>query len=236
MISQLLKESMPTYDIFLPITKKKYKFRPMTVKEEKILLLAQQSRSVKEMGNSLIQILKNCFYDLDNSENLPIADAEKAFLALRSKSVGEEANFIIRCPETGEIVNFKLNLEDFSLEHANESVNKIKLTDDMISVMEHPTLKYLCEDDDGDEIKKLFKNCFVELQTKENTIAREEISDQDLEEFYDNMTVSQQEKFSKYIESIPRIKKTLNYTTKDGITRKIDIFGIDSFFVFASAT
>lgn len=236
MIAQLLKESMPTYDVFLPVSKKKYKFRPMTVKEEKILLLAQQSRSVKEMGNSLIQILKNCFHGLENPENLPIADAEKAFLALRSKSVGEEVNFMLKCPETGEILNFKLNLEDFSLEHTNESVNKIKLTDDIISIMEYPTLKYLCEDDNEDEIKKLFKNCFVELQTPENTINREEISDKDLEEFYDNMTVSQQEKFSKYIESIPRIKKTLNYTTKDGIDRTIDIFGIDSFFVFASAT
>lgn len=236
MIAQLLKESMPTYDIFLPVTKKKYKFRPMTVKEEKILLLAQQSRSVKEMGNSLIQILKNCFHGLENPENLPIADAEKAFLAIRSKSIGEEANFMLRCPETGEILNFKLNLEEFSLEEDKESTNKLKLMDDMVLVMEYPTLKYLSQDDTDDEIKKLFKNCFVELQTKENTITKEEISDKDLEEFYDNMTASQQEKFSKYIQSIPRIKKTLNYTTKDGIGRKIDIFGIDSFFVFASAT
>jgi hypothetical protein len=236
MISQLLKESMPIYDVFLPVSKKKYKFRPMTVKEEKILLLAQQSRSVKEMGNSLIHILKNCFYELENPETLPIADAEKAFLALRSKSVGEDVNFMLRCPETGEVLNFKINLEDFTIEENKQLTNKLKLTDDMILVMEHPSLKYLSEDENDDEIKKLFKNCFVELQTKENTITKEEISDKDLDEFYDNMTSFQQEKFSKYIQSIPRIKKTLNYTTKDGVDRKIDVFGIDSFFAFASAT
>lgn len=235
MISELLKENMPTYDVFLPITKQKHKFRPMTVKEEKILLLAQQSRSINEMGNALIQILKNCFHDLKNPENLPIADAEKAFLSLRSKSIGEEANFILRCPETGEILNFKLNLEDFYLESKESKNTEIKISDDMILLMQYPTLKYLSESENQDEIKKIFQNCFIELQTKNDTIKKEQISQSDLDEFYENMTSSQQQKFINFIESIPRIKKKIKYTTKDGVERQIEIYGIDSFFVFASA-
>lgn len=226
---------MPTYDVFLPITKQKHKFRPMTVKEEKILLLAQQSRSINEMGNALIQILKNCFHDLKNPENLPIADAEKAFLSLRSKSIGEEANFILRCPETGEILNFKLNLEDFYLESKESKNTEIKISDDMILLMQYPTLKYLSESENQDEIKKIFQNCFIELQTKNDTIKKEQISQSDLDEFYENMTSSQQQKFINFIESIPRIKNKIKYTTKDGVERQIEIYGIDSFFVFASA-
>lgn len=236
MISELLKSSFPTYEVNLPICKKKYKFRPMTVKEEKILLLAQQSGSAKEMGNSLVQIINNCFYDLSNPEELAIADAEKAFLAIRSKSIGEEATFFVRCPETQESIMMRVDMEDFSLNKGISENTRIKLSDEMILVMKHPTLKYLCEDEDEDEQKRQFRVCFVELQTKDNTIKKEELSESELNEFYDNMTSIQLAKFVEYIESIPRMEKNISYKTKDQINREMKIYGIDSFFAFASAT
>lgn len=236
MISELLKESFPIYEVDLPISKKKHKFRPMTVKEEKILLLAQQSGSAKEMGNSLVQIIKNCFHDLANPEQLAIADAEKAFLAIRSKSIGEEATFYIRCPETQESIMTRINMVEFLLDSGISENTRIKLSDEMILVMKHPTLKYFCEDLEEDEQKRQFRVCFVELQTKDNTIKREELSDSDLNEFYDNMTSAQVAKFAEYIEAIPRMKKKISYKTKDGTSREMEIYGIDSFFAFASAT
>lgn len=236
MISELLKESLPTYEVYLPICKRKYKFRPMTVKEEKILLLAQQSGLAKEMGNSLIQIIKNCFYDLTNPEQLAIADAEKAFLAIRSKSIGEEATFYIRCPETQESVMVRANMEEFSLDKGISEDTKIKLSDEMVLVAKHPTLKYLCEDEEEDEQKRQFRVCFVELQTKDNTIKKEELSDFDLNEFYENLTTLQLKKFTEYIEAVPRMKKKISYRTKDGTSREMELYGIDSFFAFASAT
>jgi hypothetical protein len=236
MISELLKESLPTYEVYLPVCKKNHKFRPMTVKEEKILLLAQQSGSAKEMGNSLVQIIKNCFHDIPYPEQLAIGDAEKALLAIRSKSIGEEATFFIRCPETQESVMIRVNMEEFSLNVGSSESTKIKLSEEMLLFMKHPTLKYLCENEEEDEQKRQFRVCFLELQTKDNTIKKEELSDSDLNEFYDNMTAVQLAKFTEYIDAIPRMKKQILYKTKDGTQRNMELYGIDSFFAFASAT
>jgi hypothetical protein len=236
MISDLLKNALPTYDVFLPITKKKHKFRPMTVREEKILLIAQQTGSIKEMGYALVTIIKNCFYDIPNPENLPIADAERAFLAVRAKSIGENATFYIRCPETQETVTSKINLESFDLPKQDNSEIKIKLSDDMVLVMKYPTLKYLCEEEEDDEAKKQFKLCFAELQTKDNSVKKNELTDEELSDFYDNMTSLQLNKFLDYLQTTPRLRKTITYKTKDGLERQLEIYGIDSFFAFASAT
>ena len=82
----------------------------------------------------------------------------------------------------------------------------------------------------------IFKNCFVELQTSQNVFVKNEISDEELSSFYDLMTSKQLEEFKKFVSSIPRMKKTVTYTTKDGVERKVTLTGIESFFAYASAT
>lgn len=238
MITELLKKTFPSYEVELPICKKKYNFRPMTVKEEKILLLAQKTNSGAEMAKAICQVLKNCFENMTNPEKMAIADIEKAFLYLRGKSIGEEASFEMLCPETKESIGIKVNLENFELNKIKNRSNKIKLSDDMLLVLEEPTFSYLLEDDDpeGDNVRGMFKNCFSELQTSGNVFVRNEVSDQDIINFYDLMTTKQLEEFKKYIDSIPRMKKEINYTSKDGTQRKVTLMGIESFFAFASAT
>jgi hypothetical protein len=235
MISEILKQSLPSYEVTLPVCKKKYKFRPMTVREEKILLMALKSESKEEMSMALIQIIKNCFENLKNPENLAIADAEKAFISIRSKSMGEETSFSIRCPETGEPVNLKVNLESFELEKKKQKSFEIRLSDDMLLVVREPTIEYMLSNEQDTE-KELFKNCFVELQTKNNTYSKTELSNSDIDEFYEYMTPKQIRNFMDFVDSIPRIRKKITYITSDGIQRSIDLFGIDSFFGYASAT
>lgn len=238
MITELLKKTFPSYEVELPISKKKYNFRPMTVKEEKILLLAQKSNSGTEMARAVAQVLKNCFEEMQNPEKMPIADVEKAFLHLRGKSIGEEASFEMICPETKESIGIQVNLENFEFDKPKNRSNKIKLSDEMLLVLQEPTFSYLLNDEDpeGDDIRAIFKNCFLELQTSGNVFVKEEVSSEDLSSFYDLMTSKQLEEFKKYINSIPRMKKEINYTTKDGIIRKVTLMGIESFFAFASAT
>lgn len=238
MISELLKNSLPKYEMVLPTSKKTLKFRPMTVKEEKILLLAQQSMSVNLMANAMVQILKNCVDGLEKPEQLTMADAEKAFLMIRSKSMGEMANFVIKCPETKEPIPIQLNLENFEFENRKEENGKIKLSDDMLVVLKQPNLEYFLnyEEDSPDELKNLFKNCFLELQTPTNVYKKTELSMNDISEFYDYMTSKQLNLISEYMNTVPRFRKKIEYTTKDGIKREFILFGIDSFFAYASAT
>lgn len=238
MITELLKKTLPLYEIKLPVSKKTVRFRPMTVKEEKVLLLGQKSNSSREKALAMEQILSSCFEGLDSVKTLPIADVEKAFLSLRSKSIGEDVVFSLVCPATKETVNIKLNLEEFELQENKNQKSSIKLSDDMVLMLEYPSFSYMLDEKDAkkDEIKSIFKNCFVELQTTQNVFVKNEISDDELSSFYDLMTSKQLEEFKKFVSSIPRMKKTVTYTTKDGVERKVTLTGIESFFAYASAT
>lgn len=239
MITELLKKSLPSYETTLPISGKKLKFRPMTVKEEKILLLAQKSESGPEMANALVQVIKNCFDGMENAEQMPIADVEKAFLELRAKSIGEEVNFNVICPDTREAVTIKTDLQQFELDKPKNRSNKIKLSDDMVLLLKEPDFSCLLEDDGGDSensMKSMFKNCFVELQTSGNVFCKNEITDEDIFGFYDLMTKKQLDEFEKFVNSIPRMKKTINYKTRDNEQKTLTIMGIESFFGYASAT
>ena len=238
MISELLKKSLPLYELTLPVSGKKCKYRPMTVKEEKILLLAQKSDSGAEMARALLQIIESCFEGIESPEKMAIADVEKAFLSLRAKSIGEEAVFSIICPETNEVVTVKVDLEKFELNTPKVESNKIKLSENMILVLKEPEFSYLLneETDSDDDMKSIFKNCFVEVQTPENVYYKKEVSEQDMSNFYDLMTGKSIEQLKQFLNATPRMKKTLEYKTKDQTNRSIDIMGIESFFAYASAT
>lgn len=235
MISELLKNSLPEYEITLPVSNKKHKYRPMTVKEEKILLLAQDSKSLKEMARATAKILKNCF-DIKNPEKLSIADAEMAFLELRAKSMGEKVNFSIKT-DSGKIP-ITLDITTFEVNDISNKSHKIKINEEMILMLKDPEFAYLCEIDEkeSDIMKSLFKYCFVELQTKENVYKKDDVSDKDLSDFFDYMTTEQVNQFYDFVKKIPRMKKTIDYLDGSGEKKSITMMGIDSFFVYASAT
>jgi len=237
MITELLKQTLPSYELKLPISKKLVRFRPMTVKEEKILLIAQKSNSSKEKALAIEQVLSNCFEDIGPVKNMHIADVEKAFLAVRSKSIGEDVTFSLICPHTKETINIKMNLEEFDLHENKNQKSTIKLSDDMVLSLRFPSFSYLIDKTaSDDEMKSIFTNCFVELQTPQNVFVKNEITDDELSSFYDLMTSKQLEEFKKFVTSIPRMKKTVTYTTKDGVQRQVSFTGIESFFAYASAT
>lgn len=233
MISELLKNSLPQYEITLPESQQKFTFRPMTVKEEKTLLLAQQTESIKQVVLAVTNIIKNCF-GIENPEKLSIADAEKAFLELRAKSIGEIVPLIVK--SENEKISIDMDLEKFEFEEKSNKNNKIKLNDNMILILKNPEFKYLSiiDEKDDDNLKKLFEYCFVELQTKNNVYKKETVSSEDLKTFYDYMTREQLLKFYEFVDSIPRMKQIINYTTKEGQQQNLTVRGIESFFVYAS--
>lgn len=229
MISELLKQSLPEYEITLPISNKKHKFRPMTVREEKILLLAQETKSLKEMARAICKILKNCF-DIKSPEKLSIADAEKAFLDLRAKSMGEKVSFSIKT-EAGKIPVF-IDITEFEIENTLSKSHQIKLNDEMVLVLRDPEFGYLCDIDENesDMMKNLFKYSFLELQTKTNVYKKDEVSMKDLEDFFDYMTTEQVNQFYNFVKKIPRLKKIIEYV-HEGEKKTFILTGIDSFFV-----
>jgi hypothetical protein len=130
-----------------------------------------------------------------------------------------------------------MNLEEFDLHENKNQKSTIKLSDDMVLSLRFPSFSYLIDKTaSDDEMKSIFTNCFVELQTPQNVFVKNEITDDELSSFYDLMTSKQLEEFKKFVTSIPRMKKTVTYTTKDGVQRQVSFTGIESFFAYASAT
>ena len=120
---KLMRSELPEHETILPTSKKLVKYRPFLVKEEKILLIAKQSKDKKEQLNAIENIILSCC-DIKNIATLPLVDVEHLFLELRKKSIGEIVNLNFNCPQTKEKINIKLDLDDIKL---NSSKNKKKI-------------------------------------------------------------------------------------------------------------
>lgn len=237
MINELIKSTFPQYETVLPRSKQRIKFRPMTVKEEKVLLLAQHQKEKTQIYSSIKNILQSCCEGLKNIESLEIIDVERAFLQLRSKSIEENFKFGIVCPYTNEKIVLKTSIENFKQLMPEKENNKIKINDKIFLILKHPTFSYLLNTSENvDEEKELFYHCFHELQTEDNAYNKENTTKNEILEFFDYLTKKQYQEILTFFNNIPRIENELKYFTSDGVERKIVIKGLDSFFELASAT
>jgi hypothetical protein len=234
MLTEILKKSLPIFEVTLPASNKKYKFRPMTVKEEKNLLLAQSEGSVSSMAKAMKNIIENCYHDIKDAGNLSLIDAQMAYLNLRSKSVSEVFDFQIICPETNEKINLKCDISLFKPNEKIENIYKVKFGNGMVLLLKSPDLNYYIEKETDDDLKKLFANCFVEFQTSTDSITKNDTSEDDIEEFFDSLTMDQYNILIEFFRKIPKLELELPYKTKDGVSRSVKFNGIDSFFELAS--
>jgi len=130
----LPKISTPTYELKLPSTEQKIKYRPFLVKEEKLLVLALESEDTKQITNAIKTVIKSCIETKNiKVESLPTFDIEYLFLNIRGKSVGEEIDVNIICPDDEEtVVPIKINVDDIQVQKNPEHINKIKLDDSIM--------------------------------------------------------------------------------------------------------
>lgn len=235
MLSEILKKSMPVYELKLPSNNKKVIYRPMSVKEEKNLLLAQNENTISTIALAIKNILQSCFENIGNAEDLELIDVQKAFIYLRAKSMGEQFTFQMKCPFTDESLNLTCGLEDFVEKINSDRKHSIQINNEIAIVLDNPKLSYFIEKTNTeDSIKELFVNCFKELHTKENVISKEDTNIQEIENFFDSLTVPQYEKIVEHFKNTPKIELTIKYKTKDGVQREVIFNGLDSFFELAS--
>jgi hypothetical protein len=137
----LPKVNTPTYELAVPSTDEKIKYRPFLVKEEKILLIAMEAQEQSGILNAVKDIVKSCTFDKFDVNKAPIFDIEYIFLNIRAKSVGEVSTVNLRCPDDNEtFVQTDIDLTKVNVQLTKEHTNKIKLTDEMGMIMQYPTL------------------------------------------------------------------------------------------------
>ena len=224
-----------TYELTLPSTGKQIKYRPFLVKEQKALMIAQESEDDKLIESTFSQIIKDCVIDKVDPYKMPMFDIEYIFLQIRGKSVGEKIKLNLLCPDDGKTrVDVEINLEDIGIQMTKDHTNVIQLTDDISVIMKYPTLSDMSGFGDGGAVSSVFtmmKKCINEIHDKETIYNKVDISEKDLDEFIDSMSTENFQNFSAFFETMPKLQHMV--TVKNPKTKKkneVLIEGLQSFF------
>ena len=235
----LPKLNVPVYEAILPSTEKVIKYRPFLVREEKLLLTAQESGEDAVLP-AVKQIIKNCIQGEIDVDNMPIFDIEYLFLRLRAKSIGEEVTLGLKpwgCPQNdGKLCKFTtevtINLEEIECKKDKKHTPKIMLDDKIGIMMKYPDISQM--NIKGSEIEmgmKVIRNCITMIFTEEETHERDSFTDKELDEFIDSLNSKQMENINNFFETMPTIKHTAKYTCKTcGEEKETTVQGLNSFF------
>ena len=235
-LSNILLANIPKYEITIPSTRKSTTFRPFLVKEEKILLLAQQANSDSDMILAIKNIIESCVDDIDDVGNMPLFDIEYIFLQIRSKSVGEIVEPTIICPETGENINTSVLIPDITITRNNNHKQTISLSDDIVVTLKYPTLNIVNKNNasmdytDPSNFYSIVADCIERIETKEESIDISTISKEEVLEFVDNLTTKQFENLLDFFITAPKLELAVSYTTSDEVERQVVLSGLSDFF------
>ena len=236
----LPKIATPTYELELPSTGKTIRYRPFLVKEEKVLLIALESEDTKQITNAIRAVIKNCIATKGiKVETLPTFDIEYLFLNIRGKSVGEEIEVNLICPDDEVTeVKKKINIDDIKIQKNDEHTNVIKIDENIMMEMKYPSLDEFIknnfdfnEKNQMDQSFELIGSCINKIYTQEEVWASTDCTKKELNEFLESMNSSQFKDIETFFETMPKLKHTVTLTNPN--TKKeneIVLEGLASFF------
>ena len=234
----LPKINTPEYTLVIPSTDEEIKYRPFLVKEEKILLVAQETGTDKATYEAIRTIINSCTLNHIDIDKLPLFDMEYIFLNIRAKSVGEVAKLKVKCPDDEETeVEVEVDLTKIKVEMDEKHDARIKLTDDIGVLMSYPNFGTVSQQSDikeGSDTEQLFdmiSGCIYQIWHGEETYDAMDYSDKDLKEFLDSLNHEQFEKLQNFFETMPSLKQDIEVTNpKTNVTSTLTLQGLNSFF------
>ncbi len=230
----------PTYELELPSTGKKIKYRPFLVKEEKLLVLALESEDTKQITTAIRAVLKNCIQTRGvKVENLPTFDIEFLFLNIRGKSVGEEIEVNLICPDDKETsVPVTINIDDIKITKDKDHTNKIKLDKSLMMEMKYPSLDEFIKnnfdftgDPDMDQSFDLIASCIDKIYTEEEVWSTADCTKKEVTEFLEQMNSRQFKGIEKFFTTMPKLSHSIDITNPNtGVKSTVVLEGLSSFF------
>jgi hypothetical protein len=199
--------NVPTYEITLPVSKKVIKYRPFLVKEEKILLLANETEDIKQITLAIDQVLQACTFDKINVKDLPIADVEFLFLKIRAISIGELMSVIYKCPHCEEKIPYNINIENVIVEN-NIKDHNIKIDDSTIITMTYPT-REMTEDMEvtaANMMTESIVRCVSMITINDVVYMAEDMNIEDIRAYLDNLTIPQKNKLIEFVNDLPFVR------------------------------
>ena len=231
----LPKINSPTFELKLPSTGQSVKYRPFLVKEEKILLVAQQSGELKDILNAVVQIANNCIYDDIEVEKLPLFDIEYIFINLRSKSVSNVSEVMINDPDDGNQYKVEIDLDKVIIERPEKEIsNKIDLGDGIGVVMRYPSITYMnsigTAVNDADTAINIIMACVDKVYDADNVYEASEYSKEELNDFIMSLSSKQFQNIQEFFNNQPKVTQKIKYKTKDGKEKELVLEGLNDFF------
>tara|TARA_B100000524_G_scaffold347379_1_gene249240 strand:+ start:180 stop:899 length:720 start_codon:yes stop_codon:yes gene_type:complete len=236
----LPKITTPTYELELPSTQKKVRYRPFLVKEEKVLLIALESEDTKEITNAIRAVIKSCVLTRGiKVETLPTFDIEYLFLNIRGKSVGETIEVNLICPDDG-VTEVKKNIpiDDIQIQRTDGHTNQIKLDDNIMMELKYPSLDQFIKNNfdftEGNQMDQSFEligTCIDKIYTEEEVWTASDCTKKELTEFLESMNSSQFKEIENFFETMPKLTHTIK--VKNPNTEKendVVLEGLASFF------
>ena len=228
----------PSYELNLPSSGKKIKYRPFLVKEEKILILAIESGSIKDISRAIKDVLKNCILTKGvKIDELPTFDIEYLFLNIRSRSIGESIDLVITCPDDNETkVNKQIYIDEIEVKTNEDHNPDIKLDDTYTMRLKYPSLdQFIDENFNFDEAKDnsfdIISSCIEMVYSDEEAWEAKDCTKKELLEFVERLNSSQFKEVEKFFDTMPKISHDIeveNPNTKVKSTVKLE--GLASFF------
>ena len=237
----LPKISTPSYELVIPSNKKKIKFRPFLVKEEKVLIIAMESQDNKQIANAIKDVLSACILTRGVKINdLSTFDIEYLFLNIRGKSVGEEVEVMVTCPDDGETqVPTVINLDDIKVQVNDKHSQDIVLDGEYTLRMKYPSMEEFIKTNfssdgevDVDDTFKLIASCVEQVYSEEESWAGADCTKKELSDFVESLNSKQFKDIERFFDTMPKLShtvKVINPKTKK--ENEVVLEGLQSFFV-----
>ena len=238
----LPKIATPSYELELPSTGKTIQYRPFLVKEEKLLVIALESEDTKQITNAIKAVIRACILTKGvKVESLPTFDIEFLFLNIRGKSVGEEIDVNLICPDDNETeVSVSINLDDIQVQKPEGHSNKIKLDNNLMMELKYPSLNEFIKNnfDPNDATKnpmeqsfELIGSCISKIYNEDEVWVASDCTKKEISDFLDSMNSTQFKEVEKFFETMPRLTHTIKVVNpKTKVESDVVLEGLASFF------
>ena len=236
----LPKINTPTYELILPSTGKKIKYRPFLVREEKILIMALEGENNEEITNAIIQILSDCILTKGiNVSKLATFDIEYLFLNVRAKSVGETVEVNVTCPDDNKTsVQMEINIDSIKVQKTRGHKSTIKLDDQYSMKLKYPSMDEFIDsnfesnqESDVNKSLNMITSCIEMIYDEEESWNASDSTQQELEEFIEQLNSKQFKSIEKFFETMPKLSHKIKVTNPaTGVESEVVLEGLASFF------
>ncbi|MDC3266486.1 gp26 family baseplate hub assembly chaperone [bacterium] len=230
----LPKISQPVFQLTLPSNGKVVHFRPFTVREEKILMMAQESGEKKDIINSYKQLINNCAIDPIDVDKMASFDLEYFFIQLRSKSVSNISKVQVKDQDDGEMYEVEINLDKIEIVKNDQISNNVKLTEDVGIILKYPTFNVLAgindTEDKMDTTLAILRGCIDQVYEGEEVHDTANYSVSEMNDFILSLNKAQIEEIQKFFEAMPKLVYNAKYLDKEKQLKQLKIEGLDNFF------